>query len=146
MSMYQVRLALPKNCDATDATNWHVVQEQPNGRFAEHNNLNTYSADHYAQVHDRDVRELLVTLKKDRDILASYLTPGALTEFQQGRKHSLEFAQKFESNSELFEKLMKCLDVAAASYAGEHSLSCGDDLRNTNEMMRIHTLLKTRLC
>lgn len=145
MSMFQLKLALPKNCDASDFSNWRIVQEQPNGRYAEHNNLNTYHASYYGKIHTRDVREIISTLKKERDLLASYLTPSALTEFHQSQKHTIDFDQKVETNSELVEKLIKCLDIVAASYSGEHSLSCGDDLRNTNEMMRIHALLKTRL-
>lgn len=145
MSMFQLKLALPKNCDGSDFSNWRVIQEQPNGRFAEHNNLNTYHESFYDKVHVRDVREIISTLKKERDLLASYLTPSALTEFHQNVKRSVEFDQKLEANSEIVEKLIKCLDVVAASYRGEHSLSCGDELRNTNEMMRLHSILKTRL-
>lgn len=133
-------LALPKGKNPKDHKSWIVVVER-DGRYFEPNNLNSYPRDHYDQVHPRDVKEIIFVQQSEIRELRTHLPPHVLTEHMKlYGNHLKDF--DFDNAQKPLIEMMKCLDIFKASLDGEHSLSCGDDLKNQNQLWMHYQQLK----
>tara|TARA_Y100001963_G_scaffold160243_1_gene269558 strand:+ start:7644 stop:8075 length:432 start_codon:yes stop_codon:yes gene_type:complete len=137
---YLLALSKNLNLDPANETSWQIVMQSDSGRYFEFNNLNSYTDSRYSNIHTRDVREIIKSQQIEIRELRAHLHPQVLTEHV--RRHGKVKELPFEDAKIPLMEMMKCLDVFKASLDGEHSLSCGDDIRNQNQLWMYYQQLK----